>query len=93
MLDLRLKKILTRSEAVVYYSKELGVLILTVEHNYICLLYYRGIITTTCFGPICGSSSGCDWTFGSVIQECVGRSWGVLGEVGAGRDLIITSEL
>jgi len=44
------------------------------------------IITTTCFGPICGPSSGCDWTFGSVIQECVERSWGVLGE---GLDLII----
>jgi len=43
----------------------------------------------TCFGPICGPSSGCDWTFESVIQECVDRSWGVLGE-GAGRDLIIT---
>jgi len=39
---------------------------------------------------ICGPSSGCDWTFGSVIQECVERSWGVLGGGGAGRDLIIT---
>ena len=36
----------------------------------------------TCFGPIFGPSSGCDWTFGSVIQECVERSWGVLGEGG-----------
>jgi len=38
----------------------------------------------TCFGPIFGPSSGCDWTFGSVIQECVERSWGVLGEGGGG---------
>jgi len=45
----------------------------------------------TYFGPICGPSSGCDWTFGSVIQECVDGSWGVLGEGGGGgRDLIIT---
>jgi len=22
-----------------------------------------GFITTTCFGPICGPSSGCDWTY------------------------------
>jgi len=35
-------------------SKELGVLILTVEHNYICLWYYRMVITTTCFGPHIG---------------------------------------
>jgi len=26
---------------VLYNSKELGVLILTVEHNYICLYYYK----------------------------------------------------
>ena len=46
---------------VLYNSKELGVLHL-VEHNYICLYYYKEdiIIITTCFGPICGSSSGCD---------------------------------
>jgi len=30
----------------------------------------------TCFGPLCGPSSGCDWTLGSVIQECVERSGG-----------------
>jgi len=39
----------------------------------------------TCFGPIRGPSSGCDWTFGSVIQECVERSRGVLGEGGGSR--------
>ena len=39
----------------------------------------------TCFGPICGPSSGCDWTFGSVIQECVGCSGGVLVEGGRSR--------
>ena len=49
---------------VLYNSKELGVLILTIEHNYICLYYYKeDIITTTCFGPICGPSSGCDLDF------------------------------
>ena len=30
-------------------------------------------------------SSGCDWTIGSVILECVQRSWGVLGERGGSR--------
>ena len=30
--------------------------------------------TTTCFDPICGPSSGCDWTFGAAIQDV----WGVL---------------
>jgi len=45
----------------IFNSKELGVLILTVEHNYICLYYYKeDIITTTCFGPMCGPFSGCD---------------------------------
>jgi len=44
-------------------SKELGVLILTVEHNYITVfasVITRRVTTTTCFGPICGPSSGCD---------------------------------
>ena len=57
---------------------ELGILIPTVEHNYTCFWYYRRIITTTCFGPICGPYSGCEWTFGSAIQECVEGSWGFL---------------
>jgi len=39
----------------------------------------------TCFGPICGPSSGCDWTFRSVIQECMECSWGVLGEGGGSK--------
>jgi len=37
----------------------------------------------TCFCPICGPSSGCDWTFGSVIQGCMEHIWGVLGEGGS----------
>jgi len=41
-----------------YNSNELGMLTLTVEHNYICF-YYKEFTTTTCFGPICGPSSGC----------------------------------
>jgi len=44
-------------------SKELGMLTLNVEHNYICF-HYKDFKTTTCFGPICGPSSGC----GCVIQ-------------------------
>jgi len=32
--------------------KELGMLTLIVEHNYICF-YYKEFTTTTCFGPIC----------------------------------------
>ena len=46
-----------------FNSKELGVLILTVEHNYITIfasIITRRVTTTTCFGPICGPSSGCD---------------------------------
>ena len=43
---------------VLYNSKELGMLTLTVEHNYHCY-YYMEFTTTTCFGPICGPSSGC----------------------------------
>ena len=43
---------------VLYNSKELGMLTLNVEHNYICF-YYKEFTTTTCFGPICGPSSGC----------------------------------
>jgi len=48
------------SHCVLYNSKELGVLILTVEQSNICLYYYKEDIITTCFGPICGPSSGCD---------------------------------
>ena len=36
-------------------------LTLTVEHNYHCY-YYMEFTTTTCFGPICGPSSGCGQT-------------------------------
>jgi len=43
---------------VLYNSKESGMLMLNVEHNYICF-YYKEFTTTTCFGPICGPSSGC----------------------------------
>jgi len=39
-------------------------LTLSVEHNYICfLLNIQEFTTRTCFGPICGPSSGCGWTF------------------------------
>ena len=37
--------------------------------------------TTTCFGPICGPSSGCDLIYGAAIQDV----WGVfLGYWGLG---------
>jgi len=57
------KHILTDSNVchphcVCYNSKQLGMLTLTVKHNYICF-YYKQFTTTTCFGPICGPSSGC----------------------------------
>jgi len=42
---------------VLYNSKQLGMLTLNVEHKYICFYYKE--FTTTCFGPICGPSSGC----------------------------------
>jgi len=38
-------------------------LTLTVEDNYICFLSIQEFTTTTYFGPICGPSSGCGWTF------------------------------
>jgi len=68
---------------------------LQLKHNYICLWYYKRIITATCFCPICGPSSGFDQTLGSVIPECVERSFlGSLveggGGGGGGRDLAIT---
>jgi len=37
-------------------------LTLNVENNNICF-YYKEFTTTTCFGPICGPSSGCGWTY------------------------------
>jgi len=43
---------------VLYNSMQLGMLTLTVEHNYI-YFYYKEFTTATCFGPICGPSSGC----------------------------------
>ena len=50
----------TISTALNYYrfSKQLGILTLTVEHN--CIVFMlQEFTTTTCFGPICGPSSGC----------------------------------
>jgi len=40
---------------VFHNSKQLGMLTLNVEHNYICF-HYKEFTTTTCFGPICGQS-------------------------------------
>jgi len=40
---------------ILYNSKQLAMLTLNVEHNYICFYYKE--FTTTCFGPICGPSS------------------------------------
>ena len=46
--------------------------------------------TTTCFGPTCGPSSGCDLTYREAIQDV----WGVLfgyWELGGGeRDLVVS---
>ena len=47
-------------------------LTLNVEHNYICS-YYKEFTTTTCFGPICGPSSGCGQTYSlgyTTKQKC-----------------------
>ena len=70
---------------VLYNSKQLGMLTLNVEHNYICF-YYKEFTTTTCFDPICGSSSGCGWTYslGYTSMRVV-----VLGVMGRVRDIII----
>ena len=57
----------------------------TVEHNYISLSSKN---TTTCFGPICGPSSGCDLTYRAPIQDV----WGVFEGVGdwGKRDLVVS---
>jgi len=56
-------------------------LTLTVEHN---CMFFNIKEFTTCFGPICGPSSGCGWTFslGYTSMRVV-----VLGRV---RDLIMS---
>ena len=46
---------------VLYNSKELSVVIHTVKHNYITsIIVTMRVLTTTCFGPTCGPSSGCN---------------------------------
>ena len=44
----------------VWYSKKLSVVIHTVKHNYITSIITMRVLTTTCFGPTCGPSSGCN---------------------------------
>ena len=41
-------------------SKELSVVIHTAKHNYITSIITMRVLTTTCFGPTCGPSSGCN---------------------------------
>ena len=42
-------------------SKELSAVIHTVKHNYITsIIVTKRVLTTTCFGPTCGPSSGCN---------------------------------
>ena len=59
----RHKGIIFRCDSVVHFrcgyscGSELGMLTLTVEHNYIC--YYIIGVYNDIFGPICGPSSGC----------------------------------
>ena len=57
----------------------------TVEHNYISPNKYSRN-TTTCFGPICGLSSGCDLTYRAAIQDVLGvllECW----ELGGGNEI------
>jgi len=70
------------TRCVLYNSKELVILIHTVEHNYTCLYYYKEDIITTCFGPICGSFSGCDLYFWISYTGMRGESLGSLGGEG-----------
>ena len=49
-------------------TKNFCVLHNTVEHNYISSSSNTRT-TTTCFGRICGPSSGCDLTFGEATQD------------------------
>ena len=48
--------------------------------------------TTTCFGPICGPSSGCDLTFQGLLYKNAGCFVGISGWVGGGegeRNLVV----
>jgi len=47
---------------------------------------------STCFGPICGPSSGCDLTYREAVQDVWGvllGYWGLSGGGGGGRDLVV----
>jgi len=46
--------------------------------------------TTTCFGPICWPSSGCDLTYRAAIQDVWGVLLGYWGVGEGGRDLIVS---
>jgi len=67
---------------------QLGMLTLTVRYvntysrTQLYLIFnIQDLTTTTCFGPICGPSSGCGWTFslGYISMRVV-----VMGRNGAG---------
>jgi len=67
--------ITTNNKNLVYYT-------VSWSHLYFTLKYSRN--TTTCFGPMCGPSSGCDLTYRAAIQDVWGVCLGYWGWVGGG---------
>ena len=71
-------------------NKWLLCVIHTVEHNYIYVLIHKKI-TTTCFGPTCGPSTGWVLTY-RISHTNVWGIWAVRGWGGGGkRDLVIST--
>jgi len=64
-----------------YNGKELSVEIHTVNHNYITsIVVTMRVLTTTCFGPTCGPSSGCKIR----LDQLYYNAWIILGSRGVG---------
>ena len=64
-----------------YNGKELSVVIHTVKHNYITSVITMRVLTTTCFGPKCGPSSGCKIRLDQLYYNAWKHSW-VYGGLG-----------
>ena len=72
-----------------FNNKEYCVLHVQSNSTIFYLKYSKN--TTTCFGPICGPSSGCDLTYRAAIKDGWGVFEGVGDLVGVGeRDLVVS---
>ena len=60
----------------IYNGKELSVVTHTVKHNYITsIIVIMTVLTTTCFGPLCGPSSGCKIRLDQLYYNAWKYSW------------------